>query len=97
MHTSVRRNRRTNGRHIARSGLIFLFGLLLSSFILTCSGKEERKATDPAPTEQCGECLSAPTRKVCTARGNIKNACLAICRGIKIECYQACPCPAPEK
>lgn len=73
--------------------LIILLSILVSSHILTCSSKKTKNTGKTTARAQCGECLSVQTQRVCTARGTMLNACMAICKGVKIECYQKCPCP----
>ena len=48
------------------------------------------------PMEACGECLDLPTGDVCTSQGTVRNSCLAICKGYRIECNGSCPCPEKE-
>lgn len=77
-----------------------LFTALALVFLLSLAGC--RSGNDPSsglPDErdECGECLDMPTGEVCTAEGEtIRNSCLAICRGKKIQCFQSCPCPKPD-
>ena len=58
-----------------------------------CRGCQQEGADIPP---QCGECLELPTGEVCTVRGTMKNSCLAICVGAKIECNGPCPCATGE-
>ncbi|MBE7440788.1 MAG: hypothetical protein HS115_20260 [Spirochaetales bacterium] len=64
--------------------LLFLF------FLADCRPAPVR---GPAARAECGECLDLPTGAVCTVSGTQQNSCLAICRGQKILCHHACPCP----
>lgn len=73
--------------------------ILLILVLLVCLGSG---ACSPAKNQSgnnglatgCGECLDMPTGEVCTPAGTRRNSCLAICEGIKINCFQSCPCPA---
>lgn len=64
------------------------------AFAGRCQGFQKEGA-DILP--QCGECLELPTGEVCTVRGTMKNSCLAICLGAKIECHGPCPCAEGEQ
>lgn len=77
------------------------FRMLIPILILFLMAPACRSGKDPAGLpdlrDECGECLDMPTGEVCTAEGEtVRNSCLAICRGKKIQCFQACPCPKPD-
>lgn len=89
--SSVRFDRRVKGRHV----LMPLIGFILLS-IGSCRGcqKEHNRTDEISP--HCGECLDLPTGEVCTAKGTVRNSCLAICLREKILCSNPCPCPSKK-
>lgn len=76
------------------SSKLFLIMIVLVVFIVTCS-PAKKKTIEPVnhTKSKCGECLDMPLGEVCTASGTKRNSCMAICGGVKILCFQACPCP----
>ena len=75
-----------------------LLTLLLSSLIPACSSKKSVVSMSSEEKARCGYCLSQKNApKVCTNLGTLLNACVAICKNVKVECYTACPCaPSPK-
>ena len=85
---------KTSGK-IASVALILALNLAVTAAHCRGGSPTARPASSPAEVpEQCGECLDYPTGQVCTARGTLRNSCLAICTRELILCKQACPCPA---
>lgn len=79
------------------TGFTILLCLLLSSLILSCSGKKSVVPLTQEEKARCGYCLSKTSEpRVCTSQGTLLNDCVAICKYVKVECYQACPCPASK-
>ncbi len=87
---------RFTARTAAKYSLMFLLCLLVSSHIPGCGRESVKNSPAQAEKAECGECLAIKSPQVCTSSGTKQNACLAICQNVKIECYQACPCPAPR-
>ena len=91
--TSLSENR-IAGRWVLLSVLTLVFLLSLTG----CRSGDDASTGLPDERDECGECLDMPTGEVCTAEGEtIRNSCLAICRGKKIQCFQSCPCPKPDE
>ncbi|MEQ9366168.1 MAG: hypothetical protein RIF32_18140 [Leptospirales bacterium] len=93
-----------------RIGIEFINGLSILILILTilsgfgaCRQSPDRNPPAPEavpsaePEELCGECLELPKAEICTVAGStLRNSCEAICRGQRILCNGACPCPEEE-
>ncbi|MEQ8353613.1 MAG: hypothetical protein RH862_19210 [Leptospiraceae bacterium] len=70
--------------------------ICLALMLGACKSGEDSQGL-PDERDACGECLDMPTGEVCTEQGDtLRNSCLAICRGYKIQCFQGCPCPKKE-
>jgi hypothetical protein len=70
-----------------RPALVLVVGIFLLGPM--CQSKTGSGEDQPA---MCGQCLDLPTGNVCTEKGTMKNNCMAICQGVKIECSGPCPC-----
>tara|TARA_Y100001933_G_scaffold202006_1_gene203721 strand:- start:617 stop:868 length:252 start_codon:yes stop_codon:yes gene_type:complete len=77
--------------------MIPVLAMILALTLLDCKTSKDPQGL-PDERDACGECLDMPTGEVCTEQGEtLRNSCLAICRGYKIDCFQGCPCPEKEE